>query len=298
MIMCILSFCFAEPKYQITTGLISVIGLILLLALSESFNNLSLGKIITLSKSVEKIEKEKDVVKSENKELRHELFKIVSNIQQSQVNNTFNAPSDEWLRLLGVIKSDQEEKHDEPEDLKTTIDQPVQEESRNPEQIYAQNRNRVQRLRVAENIAIDKYTKSLSVPDAYVIKGAEFSVAFNEIDPIMNRKIVFDGYIKDATQERFIEIRHGNGYTPVFYDRLYVMLNKIYLYRQAKGVSSELILIFLETDEEKNERSRNTEISFEPLQNSIANKLLRIEKISVSSSEIDDYMNTKQLSLL
>jgi len=86
-----LSFSLGEPKYDISTGIVTVILIIVILALSESFNQLSIGKVLNLTREVSKRKEENTIVKEENKELRQNLFKIVSNIQQSQVNNTFRA---------------------------------------------------------------------------------------------------------------------------------------------------------------------------------------------------------------
>ena len=194
--MVFMSFSLADPKYQITAGIITSIGFIVILVLSESFNNLSLGKILSLSKEVQKKESEKELVKTENKELRQELFKIVSNIQQSQVNNTYNAPSDEWLKLLGVVKAQEPEKEEEQEDQKEV--QRVVSYMAEREKARDESRQRMKQRRVAEDIGIDKYSKNLSIPDSEIIQGAEFTQAFDEIDPIMNRKIIFDGYIKGS----------------------------------------------------------------------------------------------------
>ena len=52
----ILSFYLGNPRYQITAGIITILGFIVILVLSESFNNLSLGKVLSLSRKVEEKE--------------------------------------------------------------------------------------------------------------------------------------------------------------------------------------------------------------------------------------------------
>jgi hypothetical protein len=159
--MVFLSFSFADPKFQITAGIITVIGFTVVLILSESFNNLSLGKILSLSKEVEKQGTEKSLVKSENKELRQELFKIVSNIQQSQVNNTYNAPSDEWLKLLGVVKAEEIEKEEDQEEQKEV--QRAMDSMAEREKSKEASRQRMKQFRAAEFIGIRKYATNLSI---------------------------------------------------------------------------------------------------------------------------------------
>lgn len=294
--MAFLSFYLAEPRYQITAGIITIIGFVVILVLSESFNNLSLGKILSLSKEVQRKENEKEQVKTENKELRQELFKIVSNIQQSQVNNTYNAPSDEWLKLLGVVKAPESDKEEEQEEQKEV--QRALEFMAEREKVREESKARMKLRRNAELIGMEKYARNLSIPDSEIIQGAEFSQAFDEIDPIMNRRIVFDGYIKGATQERFIDVRPKGAISLMYYDRLYVMLNKIYLYRQAKGISAELVLIILDIEGEESDRHWSSDRFYDYFQSAISNKLLKIESVSISKEEMEKYQPNGQQSLL
>lgn len=294
--MAFLSFYLAEPKYKITAGIITIIGFVVVLVLSESFNNLSLGKILSLSREVQKKEHEKEKVTSENKELRQELFKIVSNIQQSQVNNTYNAPSDEWLKLLGVVKAPESDAEEDQEEQKEA--QRAMEYMAERQKAREESRARMELRRSAEIIGMEKYAKNLSMPDSEIIQRAEFSQAFDEIDPIMHRRIIFDGYIKGAGQERFIDVRPKGSISPMYYDRLYVMLNKIHLYRQAKGISAELVLIMLDIEGEDDNRPWNIDKFYDYFQSAISNKLLKIESISVSTEDIGKYGSNGQQSLL
>lgn len=294
--MAFLSFYLAEPKYQITAGIITIIGFVVVLVLSESFNNLSLGKILSLNREVQKKENEKQQVKSENKELRQELFKIVSNIQQSQVNNTYNAPSDEWLKLLGVVKAPESDAEEDQEEQKEA--QRAMEYMAEREKAMEESRARRKSRKNAVFIGMEKYANYLSIPDSEIIQRAEFSQAFDEIDPIMSRRIIFDGYIKGAGQERFIDVRPKGSISPMYYDRLYVMLNKIHLYRKAKGISAELILIMLDIEGEDDSRPWSIDKFYDYFQSALSNKLLKIETINVSAEEIEKYDSNGQQSLL
>jgi hypothetical protein len=296
--MAFLSFFWAEPKYQITAGIITLISLVVVLILSESFNNLSIGKILTLSNEVKKKDTEKETVKTENKELRQELFKIVSNIQQSQVNNTYNAPSDEWLKALGVVKSDaQDEDEDEDqEEIKRSV-QHLAEREKNRER----SRGRMENIKKAEEVALSKYISQSSIPATELIQRVEFTNSFDGIDPIMNRRIVFDGYIKSPSNERFIEvIPNTRASSIIYYDRLYVMLNKIHFYREAKGISADLVLILIDIEEvdDENKRPDRSERVFDFFQPAIANKLLKVEHFKVSQKEISEFEDNGQQKLL
>lgn len=294
--MAFISFCLAEPKYQISAGIVTIIGFVTVLVLSESFNNLSLGKILTLNKEIQKKDSEREEVKSENKELRQELFKIVSNIQQSQVNNTYNAPSDEWLKLLGVVKAKEPEQEEVQEEQKEA--QRAMEYMAAREKAREESRVRMTQRRAAESIGLGKYANNFSIPQSEIIQGAEFSQAFNEIDPIMNKRIIFDGYVKGSNHERFIEVRLKSAISPIYYDRLYTMLNKIYLYRQAKGISAELIIVMLDIEGDADDRPWSADRFFDYFQPAISNKLLRLETIKISSEEITAFEENGQQSLL
>lgn len=191
-----LSFSLGQPQYGISGGIITITLIVVVLVLSESFNQLSIGKILNLTREVAKRKEESASIKEENKELRQSLFQIVSNIQQSQVNNTFNAPPEAWLKLLGVVPATEPKEEVAPEDTVT-----AQGPSREDE-----FRQRNQLRRSAEEIGLRKFISALALPESSIIYGAEFSTAFHGIDPIMERRLIFDCYLKGTDVERFVEV--------------------------------------------------------------------------------------------
>ena len=286
------SFAFGQHQYGITGGIITVILIIVVIVLSESFNQLSIGKILTLTKEVAKKNEENATVKEENKELRQNLFQIVSNIQQSQVNNTFNAPPEAWLKLLGVVPAT------EPKDEMTTEETPspdtaTQGQSREDE---VRQRNRLRRL--AEDIGLRKFISGLLLPESSIIYGAEFSTAFHGIDPIMDRRVIFDCFLKGTDVERFVQVRHRDMTSPMVMDSLYIMLSKINLYRQAKNTNAELILVLVSTDFDQDSRAGRYERLLDSFQPAIANKLLRIEPVQVNQEEAQKAIEERQPSLI
>lgn len=288
-----LSFVFGQPQYGIGGGIITVILIVVVLVLSESFNQLSIGKILSLTKEVAKKKEENVAVKEENKELRQNLFQIVSNIQQSQVNNTFNAPPEAWLKLLGVVPATEPKEEVAPEETIPSEVAATQGPSRDEE-----FRQRSRLRRSAEEIGLRKYISSLSLPESSVIYGAEFSTAFHGIDPIMERRVIFDCFLKGTDVERFVEVRHRDMTSPMVMDSLYIMLSKINLYRQAKNTNAELILVLVSTDFDQESRSSRYERLLDSFQPAIANKLLRIEHVQVSQDEAQRSIEERQPSLL
>jgi len=287
-----ISFAFGQPQYGITGGIITVILIIVVLVLSESFNQLSIGKILSLTKEVAKKKEENATVKEENKELRQNLFQIVSNIQQSQVNNTFNAPPEAWLKLPGVVPATEPKEEATPEETPSP-DTVTQGQSREDE---FRQRNRLRRS--AEEIGLRKYIAGLSLPESSIIYGAEFSTAFHGIDPIMERRVIFDCFLKGTDVERFVEVRHRDMTSPMVMDNLYIMLSKINLYRQAKNTNAELILVLVSTDFDQESRAGRYERLLDSFQPAIANKLLRIEHVQVTQEEAQKAIEERQSSLL
>lgn len=288
------SFFLAEPKHKITAGIITLISIVVILVLSESFNKLSLGKILSLSREIEKKKEENSTVKNENKELRQELFKIVSNVQQSQVNNTFNTPPETWLKFLDVVKADtnDEDDSDSEEESSPSEEQRPVPDSNLQEQEEARARGLLRRYAV--DAGFKKFVSKLPLSESPFVEHVEFSSAFHTIDPIMDRRIIFDGYLKQNETEVFVEVRHKDMNTSMFFDRLYLMLSKINLYREAKNTKAELLLLLVETSWYENGARRHMHDRFiEYFQPAIKNGLLRIEYISVSEEEAKEQKASK-----
>jgi hypothetical protein len=292
--MAYISFFLAEPKHQITTGIITLISIVVILVLSESFNKLSVGKILNLSREIEKKEKESVAVKSENKELRQELFKIVSNVQQSQVNNTFNTPPEAWLKMLGVVKAENDDEDADDEDTEQSVPSEVSSREKEREESRAKSRLR----RYAVDAGFHNFVSKQSFDSKFVDR-VEFSSAFHAIDPIMDRRIVFDGYMKQGDAEVFLEARHSDMVSMMYFDRLYIMLSKISLYKEAKNTNAELLLLIVETEwTEKSPRGSLHERLLNYFQPAIKNGLLRVESISVTEKEALEQESGDQRKLL
>lgn len=286
-----ISFSLGQPQYGITGGIITAILIIVVLVLSESFNQLSIGKILSLTKEVAKKKEENASVLEENKELRQNLFQIVSNIQQSQVNNTFNAPPEAWLKFLGVVPATEPKEEGLPEEAPSS-DTTTQGLSKEDE---FRKRNRLRKS--AKEIGLRKFISGLTLPESSIIYSAEFSTAFHGIDPIMERRVIFDCFLKGADVERFVEVQHLDMTSPMMVDSLYIMLSKINLYRHAKNTNAELILVLVTTDFDQESRAGRYERLLDSFQPAIANKLLRIEHIQVTQEEAQKAIEERQPSL-
>ncbi|EIV1738007.1 hypothetical protein L7E62_004648 [Vibrio parahaemolyticus] len=86
LLLCMIgySFFYVEPKGKITPELISLIVLVLVLVLSESFDNFSVAKLISISREADKKEAEKQVLEARNSELLNQLISISTSQSQTQ----------------------------------------------------------------------------------------------------------------------------------------------------------------------------------------------------------------------
>jgi len=293
--------CFAffrgEPPFSLSPSLLALLGLIIVVCVSESFDNLSLGKLVSLQRKVEKQASEKASLSEENAGLRSQLLTLVANVQQRQVNATFNAPPESWGKLIGVVQAKEpaeEESTEEESDVRGS----------SPGQARAQidrDADHVDRWRVAETLALRSYFDRLNIPTSERIRDAEFSTNFHGIDPIMDRRIVFDAYVRGEGKEHFVEAMKATSYSLIMVDRIYVMLNKIRLYKQAKNTEADLTLIFVEMEDDDRDLrpfSRRASRFLEYFQPAIANNLLRVETIRVSAEEINSEISGGQQALL
>jgi hypothetical protein len=197
------------------------------------------------------------------------------------------------LKLLGVTKA---EKTDEDESIEEMPTQPVPA-AITPEKPEAKSfvrdadfRQRRKFRQLIEDDALDKHLKKQEMPIAEVSKEVQFTTAFQNIDPIMERRAVFDAYLKTANKEFFLEV--VTSVSPMIFDRLYVMLAKILFYRQAKQVSADLTLIVVKLPDSVSERfgsADSIERLLQMFQPAISNNLLRVEIVSYSEQEIQNF---------
>lgn len=288
------SFTKSASPFSLNAGTITLIGIITIVILSESFNNLSVGQLISLSRKAEKIEEENEKLEKENSSLSLQIVQmaqIVTNFKQTQINS--NTPTYIFTQAqaqnLGVVQAPQDEKISESaaEESVGTKDVAAEE----PRRLNSYIRSKI--YRKIEELSLNKYREIYKLPILDFQKDVKFSEAFEKIDPIMERGIIFDGYLLTPSKEYFFEVRVGNISNPMFWDRIYIMLAKILFYRQAKNIQAELTLINVEIPEETADKHYySPERFFQTFQPAIANNLLKIETIKFSKDEYEEIVKS------
>ena len=78
---------YIEPKGQLDSGIFTLIAFIIVLVLSESFDNFSVGKLITISREVKTTKTENKELERKNQQLINQILTI-SNTQNQNQNHT------------------------------------------------------------------------------------------------------------------------------------------------------------------------------------------------------------------
>lgn len=84
---------------------------------------------------------------------------------------------------------------------------------------------------------------------------------FERFDPICNKTVIFDAYYDNFEKEMFIVIKPNRLSVVFFYERLYIMLNKVYHYKKIKNTNAMMLLLVakLQEDDENINRHDFTE---------------------------------------
>jgi len=265
-------FC-SSPPLQISGGVLMLIAFLTLLVLSEAFDNFSIAKLITLSRTVKEKENKNQELKIENAELRNQIISITTNISQKQINSTVFM-ADEIAKLLSVKPASDSEK----EERKLETEEPPEE--------MQENRRYVSRFKL-EEVAFQKFIEAKGFKQFHCIRNAKFESYFYQVDPINEFSPIFDGYIKTMDTEIFIEMK-AKGLSMSLRANLYIMLSKIYYYRTIKKVNAYLFLvIFLRPDEDMGNERSNFNRVLQEFQPAITNGLLQIETVKITQEEYD-----------
>lgn len=273
----IFRYFYVEPKAEISAGLLVLLAFILVLILSELFDNFSIGKLVTMSRVIKEKEVQATELKKENHELRGQLISISTSVSQRQTStNIFGLPEN-MVDLLTVKKAPAEE----------IADKKKEEEAPSVAPTSIVVERSIDRAK-AEELAINKFVSSHNLQPFNLIRDAKLSTQFSGIDPITDVTPIFDAYINATDAEVFVEARPSQYASMMFRDRLYVMLTKIHHYKTIKKANVYLALLLVNLPESNSSRPPNFYIErlqreFEP---AITSGLLRIQVIDPTTDEL------------
>lgn len=263
-----------DPKGEITSGVITLLGFLIVLVLAESFDNFSVGKLITISREITKKEREVDKLERQNAQLLSQVLSVTNTPAQHQNHtNVYGdyhaAPSVERASALDVQESQSADA--------------VPSTSPELSEVIRERIN----IRAATAIALTKYFAERSINTLNVIHDAKLVSHFKDIDPISNFQPIFDAYFNDGENEIFVDVRIKRN-SPLFIrDRLYVLLSKIHHYRVARRINArlDLILISMPNTEESPRPNSNFYRILESFEPAIANGTLKIHETVFTEEE-------------
>ena len=265
--MIIFNFYIAE-KGVIENGLLALISLLILLILSEAFDNLSFGKILSLSKNVSEKKKEIHEIKNEKKELLHLL---VSNLSIQKQSQNIGISASELKDIIRIMKADPDKVAEENKEKEEELDKTSAD---------INHRKRID-FRKFEKIVFEKYMSKENL-NKYILR-EQIQLASN--DPISSTSPIIDGYIETENAEIFIEIKRSRS-ALMLREGLYQRLMNVYYYRQVKNINTYLVLILVDfPDDEKPSRLKErVEKDFAP---AIDKNILKIINLKIDKREQD-----------
>lgn len=265
------SFLLSENKYEISASIITLTCLLLVIVLSNSFDNFSVAKLITISRTAKEAKEKVEKLETEKNEL---IFKIVNNNSQSQMASSNIFVGDTVSKSLVVQKADPKEKEEETENQAEV----AAAEERQPEK-------RIDSEKLG-TLMIQKYF-GMAKADS-ILREVKVVAQFQGVDPISDRTVYFNGYFNDSGNETFIVINRNNYFSFMNHDRLYIQLNKIYHYNNVKKTNAKLELLMAKIEEsEPTPTYRNFERVRELFTPAIASGLLSIHYIDVTKDELE-----------
>lgn len=287
--MVLLSFFLKEPRYTFNLEMIVVLLIDVVLILSEVFDSFCIGSLFSAKKELKNKTEEINKINAENKELRNQLLSVVSTSISSQNRNTnvFGLPKDILSEAFGVeqAKEDAKRDEDELESSNSSIPKVDKQDYRSDSHIRRKVNDKI------ETFLLNKLIQEKSITPNALIRDVQFTDRFIGIDPIMERNIVFDAYVKTIDEELFIETKVNYDSIIISYN-LYYLISKVYYYGRANHSKSKVIFVVPNLPEQYfNGRSsfrNNVQRLYEIFAPAIKNDLLEIRSFDISEQELNN----------
>ena len=278
VVMIAFSYFWVEPKGEINSEVIALLMVLLVLVLSESFDNFSVGKIISITREAKKKEKKVQKLEKKNSVLLNQLITISNTQKQTQ----------QHTNVYGDYHADRDAT------VERASEQEVQAKETDEQERSSETSRPSYRVdwRKMESYAMKKYVSKKGIHTSNVIPEAKLVTQFHGIDPVNNYQPIFDGYYKDDDKEVFVEFRHSRGMLLIQRERIYMMLSKLNHYKNVKGIKAHLDLVWLNIPEEES-RTNSADRFMQDFEPAIASGLLRVSEIDITKDEMDECKRNK-----
>lgn len=290
-LLIIINFCLSKLKYELTNEIIICLLLLVILCISDSFDNLSIPKVISLSKNIKDVKKENNDLKEANMKLLEQVVSIKNtNSQNIYLPNSFSTVGSS--NINDINKNN--ERDSAPEQIE--LDNPNVISNKRISALKKQEYRQVLEILLLKKLFKDEITNSNIQYEVKLINNKPIE------DKIMKSEVRFDAMKSDGNNKVFYEVKTYPSFMDCSY-QLHHMLRIIELYQEANKCTSKLILVLpkMDSDLEKDgydienkkfailiERIRD---KFKP---AIENGLLEVLEVNVSKKELDDYINKRE----
>lgn len=280
-------FILSEPKYELTEWIVISLALLVILVLSDMFDNLSIPKVLTLSKNIEETKKENSELKETNLRLMEQMINIKNtNSLSVQINGSTNPDDINKNKLEEIENADIENKKDVSIESNETI-------KRSAKAIFNYRRN-IKKLLLQKAIGIDNFNEFSDV---------KYDVRVLASNPSSNIKSFnhFDACVYSAGKSTFYEskIIPSIGF---LMDDLERKISSLELYNEA-NIKCKLVYVIpiLENTIRKELFGsiipKTSDIKNKIIQmyeRDIDNNLLEVREISVSKKELDEFIKKQE----
>lgn len=255
----IVTFLFSENQFVITKSIITLLCLLVVLVLSNSFEHIHFGKWFELSSQINEGNEKITQLKESSEALYAKIVNMsFQNTQAGTVNNYYQLK--ETDPVTQQKEQDEEQKSNTINKLNKRLD-----------------------IKLYQNLILDKYFE-IGLKDKLQKNMSLVEEASQPFDQISIREVSFDALLEENNKLLFIDVIKGQAYG-FYYDRVYVKLNKILCYTRAMKKEAQLLLLIPKGFEiTKENRDTFFHKNYAP---AIQNNLLRIDYVEYSKAEYD-----------
>lgn len=248
----IVAFLFSENQFVITKSIITLLCLLVILLLSNSFDYIHFGKWFELSNQVREGNEKISQLKNSTDALCLQIRNMNSPTTQITIGSELLKPTN-----LKQQEDEQRINANGWDDKKLDI-------------------------KAFQNLIMNKYFGT-GLKDR-LQKNMSLVESSQNLDQISSREVSFDALLEENNKMLFIDVLTGHFYA-LYYDRIYVKLNKILCYTRATKKESQLLLL-IPKEFESNKEYRDDYLLkiYEP---AIQNNLLRIEYVDYNKEDYD-----------
>ena len=278
-------FILSDPKYELTEWIVISLALLVILVLSDMFDNLSIPKVLTLSKNIEETKKENSELKETNLRLMEQMINI---------KNTNN----QTVQIIGSTNPDDLSKN-KLEELENTDEEGRKEN--------IQKTDELRENRLSEFLNFKRNAKKLLLQKAFDMDSFDesndikYDVRVLASNPSSNIKKLahFDACVYNSGKSIFYEARVFYPLLDVFMDDIERKIDSLQLYNGA-NIDCKLVYIIPKFDESLRRKLRMPELVkiknyiFQMYEKNINDNILEVREIPISKKELDDYIKKQE----